>query len=262
MRPRLLASLVPVLAVAACNGAQVKRTYPQPTVGNLLAHVSALPERVPDVRAETKADVWVDGDRVKTTVYFYAAWPDRLRAQVLEPASETVARDLGAIGGRFCVTDKMQNCGGCYPATAHNVGALLGIEMPPEQVVTAFLGGAPVPAGAESATLRWDDGKEVLEWKTPDGGRARLVLSGVQKQWDVLDAELVGADGKRLWRIQHTDWHAAGTARLPGKSIIDGPKGEGLIQWKEQTVGTAPDDAKFIVEVPEGLPRCGEEKAP
>ncbi len=261
---RSLAVLVPLAWLAcACPGTRVARPYADPGADALVTHLTSLRERVHTLRAETLSDARIGKDRANLTVYILAGWGGKLRYMAMNPGGGAMAADLASDGTQFCFVDTNNNCGECGPATPENVGQLLRVVMEPDDVVTMMFGGTPVLAGAQ-ATLTWDaaGGHEVLDLVAPDGSKQRVVLDGRERRWDVLSSEVKGPDGKVVFRIRHKDFRAVKTqggqtVRMPGRSFFEQPGNDALIQWKEQEVDVELDDAKFRIDVPEGVARCG-----
>jgi hypothetical protein len=261
---RALPLLALTLLCAACpSGARIARPYADPGADAVVAHLTGLRERVRTLRAETVSDARVGKERAKLTVYVLAAWGGKLRYMAMNPGGGAMAADLASDGVQFCFIDANHNCGDCGPATPENVGQLIRVRLPPDDVVAMMMGGTPILPDAQ-ARLTWepDGGKEILELATADGRTQRVVLDGRERRWDVLSSEVRGPDDKLVYRIQHKDYRAVTRAdgsvvRLPGKSLFEQGDDSVLIVWKEQELDIELDDGKFHLEVPEGLPICG-----
>jgi hypothetical protein len=256
----LLIVFVPL--VAACPGGHVARPYPDPGADAVLAHLRSLPERARNLRAETLSDARIGKERANVTVLILAEWGGKLRYMAMNPGGANMAADLASDGEQYCFVDANHNCGECGPATPENVGRLIQVVMPPDDVVKVMLGGTPLLDGAK-AELAWDEdgGHEVLALTRDDGWRQRVVLDGKGHRWDVLESELTGPDGKRVWKIRHKDFHEVKRAsgdplRLPGKSFFEQPGNSVLIRWKEQELDVDLGDDKFRMDFPAGLGAC------
>ena len=152
-----------------------------------------------------------------------------------------------------------QDCHACGPATPENVGQLVRIVMPPDDVVAFLAGGSPVIVH-DRAAVTWDadDAHEVLTLTSATHVQT-IVLDGKDHRWDVLEAEVKTTAGKLVWRARHKEFHAVGATRLPGKSLFEQPGESVLIDWKKQEVGVAVDVPRsWTIDVPPGLRRCGE----
>jgi hypothetical protein len=256
-----------LVGATGCPKPTEPRPYPDPTADEILAHLRTLPERVPNLRADSVSDVRIGKERAKLSVNIAAAWGGKLRFQAHAPNDATVA-DLAADGQTYCFIDSQHDCGGCGPATPENVGRLIRIEMPPDDVVAVLMGSTPVLDHA-TATVRWDTetAREILELKAGELTQ-RIELDGREHRWDVLDSVARGPGGKLLWRIQHKEFHAVGEApsegatavRLPGKSlfeqVVGGRTDDALIDWRTQEIGVELHPSTFSLTVPDGLPAC------
>jgi outer membrane lipoprotein-sorting protein len=245
-----------VLVAAACcgGGANIKRTYPPPAPEQILAHLRSVRDRVTSLKAETISDARIGKERAKVTVLIMATWGGKLRFMAMNPSGDGAA-DLASDGMQYCFLDRNKNCGDCGPATPENVGRLIRIVMPPDDVVTFLLGSTPVLADAK-ATVAWDanNGQEVVTLVNGPYVQ-KIVLDGRDQRWDVLESEVMQS-GKLLWRVRHKDYHVVGSARLPGKSYFEQPDDNVLIQWREQEVNVDIPDDKFKMTPPAGLLPC------
>jgi len=259
-REILCAGAVALLA-CGCPGAAVKRTYPPPSAARLVRHVSDVTARARSLRAETRSDVRIGKERANVTVLIMARWGGKLRFMAMNP-NDTEAADLAADGARYAFIDYKNNCGDAGPATPENVARLIRIVMQPDDVVRLLFGSTPVLGGA-AGTVAWDEdgGHEVLALAA-GGFTQRIVLDGRERRWDVLESEVKGPDGKRVWRVRHKDFHPVkrpdgSTLRLPGKSYFEQQGDTLLIRWREQELDLELGDEKFQMELPPGLPICG-----
>ena len=255
MRGALIAAIA-VLALAGCPRPHMTRSYKEPQVAEVIAHLQAIRTRVPTLRAETRTDVRLGKDRANVTVLIMATWGGKLRFQALNP-NDSMAADLGSDGATFCFIDVHHDCHACGPATPENVGQLVRIVMPPDDVVTFMAGGTPLIVH-DQATVRWDDddGHEVLELSSATHTQ-KIVLDGQDRRWDVLEAEVKTTDGKLVWRFRHKEFHAVGTVRMPGKSLFEQPGESVLIDWKKQELGVEIDQPRsWTLEIPPGLAEC------
>jgi hypothetical protein len=259
----LLVTTVAVILLGGCPAKRIPRPYPDPGADAVIAHLTSLRTRVHTLRAETLSDARIGKERANVTVNILAAWGGKLRYQAMNPGEVSMAADLASDGSDFCFIDANNNCGECGPATAENVGRLIQVVMPPDDVVAMMLGGAPVMAGG-TASLSWDEsaGHEILTLTRPDGWRETIVLDGRERRWDVLDAELEDPEGKQVWRIRHKGFHVVdgrdgAKLRLPGRSYFEQPGNDVLIRWKSQELDVELGDDKFRIDLPDGIPACG-----
>ena len=247
-----------VLGVAACGGAHVKRGYPEPRAEEIQAWLTGVRQRVSSLNAVTRSDVRIGKQRAKVEVDILAAWGGKLRFMAMQPQGG-MAADLASDGVGYCFLDANRSpngCGDCGPATPANVGRIVRIVMPPDDVVTFLLGSTPLIAGA-TAKVSWeeDGGHEVLTLVSADRVQ-RVVLDGVQHRWDVLESELKDRQGNLVWRVRHKDYHPVGGVRMPGKSFFEQPSDNVLIEWKEQKLNEPLRPEQFKLALPPGLPPC------
>lgn len=250
-----------VAGCSACGGGAKKRTYPDPPAADLVTYLRETRGRAETLRADTKADAWVGNDRAKVTVNILAEWGGKFRFQAENPNQSTAA-DLASDGEQYCFLDANKNCGECGPATPESVGRLLGLALAPDDLFFVLLGSTPVLEG--EATVSWDagDGEEVLTIVAPNGYKQKVQLEAASGGgWDVRTSELWGPDGKRIFKIRHTDFHAVTRpngkiVRLPGKSELEQTKESVLIDWRKQELDVDNPDAAFRIELQPGLRTC------
>lgn len=258
---RWLLLMLVLCAACGCPG-RVTRTLPPPVAGDLVGHVGKLRKQADKMTAVTLSDVWIGKDRVKLTVNILVEWGGKLRFMAERPDGGTAA-DLASDGQTYCFVDVEHNCGECGPATAQNVGRLLQIVMPPDDIVAVMFGGTGLIA--ENGVVTWDAerGHEVLDLKNEETGETQRVrFDGRNKTWDVLESEVNGPDGKLRWKILHKDFHEVkkpdgGTIRLPGRSWLEQGSNSAKIEWKEHKVNREPPAGVFdIRDQVQGLPLC------
>jgi hypothetical protein len=261
-----------VIVLAGCTHAFGPRPYREPTAQSVIAYLDGLRSRVSSLKAETRTDAWIGNDRANVEVLILARWGGKLRYMAMNPGRSAMAADLASDGQEICFIDANNDCGGCGPATAENVGQLVRVQMPPDAVVTAMFGGTPL-IDATEVGLTWDAqrGHEILVLE--GGGLVqKVVLEGRNHSWDVLMSQVTDDEGKLIWRISHKGFHAVigqhGTLRLPGKSHFEQPARNGqpandvIIDWRKQTLDEDLPDAKFQLAVDPQLRDCGQATPP
>jgi hypothetical protein len=253
--------VLPLLVCCACPSS-IKRSYPPPQPATLVDHVKKLETAANSLRADTRADVWLGNERANVTVNILAARPAKLRFQAENP-NNSMAADLASDGSTYCFLNANDNCGECGPATPESVGRLLGIVLEPDDIVTVLLGGTPLIEG--DATVGWDssNGFEIVTIRRDDGWTQRIALDGRGRAWDVRESIVKRPDGTTLFQIRHKDFHEVARSdgtriRMPGASLFEQGKESAKIDWRKQEVDLEVKDAAFSIEVPAGLPRCGQ----
>jgi outer membrane biogenesis lipoprotein LolB len=242
-----------LLLLSACPMPPVARPYPPPSAEQLLQALQARRDKLTSLRAEGRADEMGQGaERVKVTINVLVQKGGKLRLEAESPLGGTVAT-LVTDGDQFQLLDVRNNRFLTGRAEPCNTARLVGVELPPEQVMTVVAGSAPIE-GTPSG-VSWDSshgGRDVLQLKTPDGGSETLWLSN--RIWDVAAAERKDASGKTLWTLTHEDFEDIGGFRFPKRTTIDEPprKSDVRIRWKDREPNTAVKDGVFHLD-PGGL---------
>jgi outer membrane lipoprotein-sorting protein len=258
--------IVLLFAVAACSAcpSSFKRSYPPEPPANMVAHVRNTQQEIKNLRADTKADVWIGSDRANVTVNILAAWGGKLRFQAENP-NNSMAADLASDGSTYCFLDANSNCGGCGPATAEGVGQLLGIVLEPDDIVAILFGSTPVIEGKEEVTWDSSNGWERITITGANGYVQHLALDGAGKSWDVRESEIIGPEKKSVFKIRNKEFHVVKTAdgrsvRVPGASLLEQRGQSAKIVWRKQELNLELQPDVFTIQVPEGLPECGAKK--
>jgi hypothetical protein len=170
-------------------------------------------------------------------------------------------------GTNFTYIDKQNNCQLAGPCDRQSIGSLLRLELEPEDFIHLALGTVPVPA-YDKGTVTWDgtSGHERLTLTGPSGTQT-IVLDAREGRSDIVASDLKNAAGKTVWSVENAEFDAVkdaaeGEHRLPAKTRFKSPQENAdlLVEWGDRTVNPTIDDAKFIVQVPPGLPMCGAKK--
>jgi hypothetical protein len=95
-------------------------------------------------------------------------------------------------------------------------------------------------------------------------GKQKLTLDARDTRWDVLDSELIGSDGKTRWSVANTDFEkvsGSGERRVPKKTRFKSPaqNQDLLVEWNELEVNVVLQPEQFVIEIPPGLGRCGQQ---
>ena len=84
---------------------------------------------------------------------------------------------------------------------------------------------------------------------------------------DVIASELKDPAGKVVWSVENADFDTrrtppAASTGCPTKTRFKSPREHAdlLVEWGDRTVNPTLDDAKFVVQVPAGLPPCGAQR--
>jgi hypothetical protein len=238
--------LVLVAILAGCPPAHVERPYAPPTAAELVQALQARAAQLRTLRADARVDHMGDGgERVKLSVAMLLERGGKLRLEAESPLGGALAT-LVSDGQRFQLLDVRANRFLVGAAEPCNVARLIRVWLSPDDVVQVLMGGAPL--GGEPTGVRWDPsngGREVLELRTPDGGRQTISLDARERRWDVVAAERKDAEGKTLWRLEHDDFQTEGGVRLPMKTYVEEPPHHADVKIRyrsvEPNVATKPE---------------------
>ncbi|MBI5480688.1 MAG: DUF4292 domain-containing protein [Deltaproteobacteria bacterium] len=251
----LLAVTALLAATACCGPGPVNDPASLPTAGTLIAEIRGRQAQVRSLRGETKMDYLSPDGRTKVTVNLAVMRPGRLRFEAENPVSGHTEGTLVTDGRTFALLDVRANRFLRGPALACNVARMTRIAMPPDDVALILLGSAPLlpHERAEVGHTRDGGGREVLTLHLRGGARQRVSVS--RKTRDVVEAELLDAAGRPVWRLVHEDFRAVGTARLPRKTKFVEPRGKAdiLIRYKDVEANAAIPDAVFTLAPPPGM---------
>jgi len=260
MRLALLAVLV---LATGCPGGYGQRPYPAPSGDDLLARLAQQREQRKAFTAESTMDYWLGKDRVKGTVLVMGTQGKRVRFNALSPAGGDVLADMACDGANFVYVDKQNNCQLTGPCDRTSIASLLRVELEPEDFLYLALGTVPVIEGQSAVT--WDEkkGHERVTITGPEG-KQTIVIDARDGKFDVVASNLVDPSGKTVWSVENAEWEnvpdaTGGQQRLPSRTRFKSPREEAdlLVDWGDRTINPTIDPAKFVVPVPEGLPRCG-----
>src|SRR5262249_18885558 len=116
-----------------------------------------------------------------------------------------------------------------------------------------------------TGSVTWDADKGVYQVKlSGSDGTQTLALAAHDQQWDVVESERVGRDGKPEWTVKNAGFTDAKDSdgkphRVPGKSRLTTPnsqKADLTVEWHERTVNLTIDAEKFKIAAPAGVPTC------
>jgi len=211
-------------------------------------------------------EYWVDGQRIKTTVYVMGKRGAKVRFNALNPTGGDVAADLACDGSNFKFVDFNHDCELTGPCTKGAIAQLLRVRLAPDDFLLLAVGSTPV-IPYDKSNVRWDAKKaqEIVELVSEDPAQKQeIVLDGKDKRWDVLSSTVWDADGNIEWQLTNRDFseHQSedGKAqRLPERTRFEQPKAKAdlTIRWDERNVNIELPEAKFTMDLP-GLDRCGQ----
>jgi hypothetical protein len=166
-------------------------------------------------------------------------------------------------GTHFVYLDYQNNGSMTGPCDAQSVGIFFGLPLEPDDFVHLALGTPPVLDGA-TGTVTWDGsrGAEKVDLKAA-GGTQKLSIVNKANNWEVLDSELSGPDGKQKWSVAYADLEkitGSGERRVPKKAHFKSPvqNQDLLVEWSELEANVQLQPAQFQIQIPAGLGQCGQ----
>jgi outer membrane lipoprotein-sorting protein len=246
-----------MLLLAGCPPPPVARPYPPPTAGELLQAITTHSRSIHSLRAEARVEHQIErGQRIKVTISLLLARGGKLRLEAQAPIGGGTVATLVADGNRFALLDSRNNRFLQGPAKGCNVARLIRIALEPEEVVEVLTGGVPIQG--EPQGVSWDaahGGREVLELRTPDGGKERIWLDSKDRLWDVLEAERRDAHGKIIWHLSHSGFATHDQVRLPQRTEVEEPPvGAGArLKFRELEPNVPEKEELFQLTPPPGM---------
>lgn len=260
---RLALPAVMLALACGCPNKTINRPYPEPTADDIVARLAEQRAKRTAFTAESTMDYWLGSDRVKGTVLVMGTTGKRVRFNALSPAGGEVLADMACDGASFAYVDKQNNCQLTGPCDRSSIATLLRVELAPEDFLYLALGTVPVIEGEKTVTWMPDKGHEKVAITGPAGTQT-IEIDAREGRTDVVASSLVDPAGKTVWSVENADWGMVkvaegGELRLPGKTRFKSHKEQAdlLVEWGDRTVNPTIDPAKFVVNVPPGLPRCG-----
>jgi len=252
-----------VACTSACTGSGgVKRPYPDPTAEDIVTRLAKKRAELTSFTADSTMDYWLGNQRMKGEVYVMGTPGAKVRFAALSPAGGSTMIEMACNGRDFTLVDHQNNCSLTGPCDKSSIAQFFRIELAPDDFFHLAVGTPPVIDGA-TGTLTWDasHGYEKLTLKSAEGTQ-HLTLDMKGNHLDVIDSDLVGADGKTVWSVANADFMDVDGHRVPGKTRFKSPdqKQDLLVEWGTdgRKLNLPLDDAKFALAAPAGLPMCGQ----
>jgi hypothetical protein len=253
------------LVVTACCGPKPKgvRSYPEPSVATVVDQLGKARGALTSFRGDSMMDYWLSGQRAKGEVLVMGQLGKKIRFAALSPAGGSTLAEMACDGTNFVYLDYQNNCALTGPCDARSVSMFFGIELEPDDFLHLALGTPPV-VPAPTGTVTWDANKGVerVVLRGAGGATQKLTIDATGNRWDVIETELVGADGKTVWSVANTDFatiEGSGERRVPKKTRFKSPaqNQDLLVNWNELEANVELKPQQFAIEVPPGLPACG-----
>ena len=264
------AALVATLALAGCpHGDTPRPAGPTPTVAQVVDRLNHARDELRSFTGAAVMEYWLNGDRFKGDVLAMGEAGAKVRVAALSPAGGSTIAEMACDGRNFVSVNYQSNCVLTGPCTKQSIATFFGIALTPDDFLHLALGTPPV-LGQPTGAVTWDASAGLYRVElTGGGGKQTFGLAGHDPQWDVVESELFGADGKPEWTVKNASFDSAKDPegkdhRVPGKSRFTSPnnqKADLTVEWRERTVNLTIDPVKFTIEVPPGLPTCGKPPA-
>jgi len=263
MTRSFVAAALLVMACGCPGNGVGQRPYAAPTDKTVTEKLGAARTAMTSFRGDSTMDYWLNGQRAKGEVLVMGKLGKMVRFAALSPAGGATLAEMACDGTNFVYMDMQNNCVLTGPCDARSIATFFNIELEPDDFLHLALGTPPTLAGA-TGTVTWDGSKgyERVELKSAEGSQ-KLTIDARENRWDVLDSELKGADGKVRWSVANTNFEkveGSGDRRVPKKSQFKSPTNSQdlLVQWDSLEVNVQLQPAQFQMQVPEGLPTCGQ----
>lgn len=256
MRFALLALLI------GCSGpAKGTRPYAEPKVDDIVARLAKARGEITSFKADSTMDYWLGNQRAKGEVLVMGSVGAKVRFAALSPAGGSSMAEMACDGKDFVYIDYQNNCTRSGPCNERSIAQFFRIDMTPDDFMHLAVGTPPVIANP-TGTVTWDatKGVEHVELKSAEGSQ-KISIDMRDGHFDVLDAELVGADGKTRWSVANSDFVDVKGHRVPNKSQFKQPdaKQDLLVEWgnvSERDLNGDLPAASWTMQPPAGLASC------
>jgi hypothetical protein len=252
-----------LLATAGgCAGTpKSSRPYAEPKVDDIVARLAKVRGELTSFRADSTMDYWLGNQRAKGEVLVMGSVGAKVRFAALSPAGGSSMAEMACDGSKFVYIDYQNNCTISGPCDQRSIAQFFHIELAPDDFLHLAVGAPPMIANP-TGTVTWDAnrGIENVELKSADGTE-KLAIDMRDNHFDVLSAELVGADGKPKWSVANSDFVDVKGHRVPNKTQFKQPdnKQDLLVDWgdvKSRDLNLTIEADKFEMAPPAGLASC------
>jgi hypothetical protein len=263
MRLALAATLL--LASGCPHGDTPKPSGPAPSVADVVDRLTRARSELHSFTGEAVMEYWLNGDRFKGDVLAMGETGAKVRVAALSPAGGSPVAEMACDGNQFVSINYQNNCAMTGPCNKQSIASFFGIALAPDDFLHLALGTPPV-ISQPTGTVTWDGSKGAYRVElTGTEGTQRIWIAEHGPQWEVVETELVGPDGKQAWSVKNAAFSDAKDPdgkdhRVPGKSRFVTPnqqKADLTVEWSQRSVNPSLEPAKFTMEVPAGLPTCG-----
>jgi hypothetical protein len=236
-------------------------------VDEVVARLTKAREELRSFTGEAVMDYWLGSERFKGEVLAMAETGAKVRIAALSPAGGSTLAEMACDGTRFVSVNHQDNCWLTGPCNKQSIATFFGIELTPDDFLHLALGTPPLveqPRGA----VTWDSEKGVHRVQLEGAnGKQTIAIADRNQHWDVVESELVRPDGTTEWSVKNAAFGNSKDPegkdhRVPGKSHLVTPtrqKADLTVEWQQRMVNVTIDPKKFTIDVPAGLPTCGQQ---
>jgi hypothetical protein len=260
--PALVATLV--LAAGCPHGGTPQPSGQAPTVAEIVDRLTKAKDELHSFTGEAVMEYWLGSDRFKGDVLAMGEPGAKVRIAALSPAGSSTVAEMACDGSKFVSVNYQANCVLTGPCNKQSIASFFGIELAPDDFLHLALGTPPLIA-QPTGSVTWDADHGVYQVKlSGSDGTQTLALAVHDQQWDVVESERIGRDGRPEWTVKNAAFTDARDPegkphRVPGKSRFTTPNRERAdlsVEWRERTVNLPLAAEKFTIAPPAGLPTC------
>lgn len=248
LKSRLL--ILPAAAsLLAC--ASLPRPADVPNPESLLQAQSSQAQ-LSSLRGELRGEYW-GKERVRFTASFLAVRPSRLRIEVEGPMGGALS-SLASDGTQFGLLDVRENRFLFGPATPCNVGRLLQVELPVDDLVALLLG--EIPHHGKITRREWlgRERHEVVWLNGRDGQSEAIHFASQNGMWRAVLWRVEDSGGKLLWSAA-VEYRQDGDKALPAQLILQQPSRKLRLSlvFRDLEPNVVVGDDLFHLPVPAGI---------
>ncbi len=211
---RLAAALLAPLAVA-CAAPPPASQFPNARAALDRMRATSACSRA--LTSDAKIDYFGDAGRIRGSLLYVVAVPDKLRLDIVSPFGATVST-VTSDGKQFALFDLRQKQFLKGPANACNLGKFTHVPVPPAALVQLLRGEAPVLVHSDAqASIAWESGEYVVRIQSTRDATEEIHLQPLAQDYALpYDAQRVRVtevrvvqQGIELYRAQLVGHHPA-----------------------------------------------------
>ena len=180
---RSVPALLSLLALSACAGPPPASQFPNAQAA--LDRMRATTSCSRALTSDAKIDYFGDAGRIRGSLLYVVAVPDKLRLDVVSPFGATVST-VTSDGKQFALFDLRQKQFLRGPANACNLGRFTHVPVPPAALVQLLRGEAPVLVhNPSAASIAWESGEYVVRIQSTRGASEEIHLQPLQQDYSL-----------------------------------------------------------------------------